>query len=494
MEKNTFEYYLSNAVEKVYGDPKFSERGFKQYRIMLYAYIFGSVSEEDLFFIDLDNLEEYHVGEIFEERHKRQSLLRYFATGKQAYLKKSGDSYFISENGVSFLWTYFSANHIIPETFKEEFFDSRRRRVDNSEHGHIVGASVLLLGKLCGYDFLVEPTFHHLKRVYQNEDQYCRPDVVLSGSLGEVYIEADRGTERKAKLKEKMWRYETHILQAEYAEHELPKIVFYILHVGNLGDHEKCLNDEWNIIKKLDEICLLMKDLFGDQENLSYMECVKRIVRYRPDMLTGLSETVKSYIRCIDTCMSRQEIFNNIEKLLEDSVSNNSYGQRRERIIECMVESPTLIKSLECGNSLIIAPLLSCHSYFKNVFYDEHKIDQLKNWITRQNNGIIQIEYKCKKRFYDDVTGRYYAFLNVFEITLNTCETVYVCVENISVDVGAICRINKIISCKNYIHNLYVICIDDDKKMNYRIKQNIYKYIGKTDGAKIEILSEKEMM
>ena len=94
--KSTFEYYLSNAVRKVYGEPGFSERGYKQYRIMLYAYMFGSVAEDDLYFIELDNLEEYHVGEVFEERHKRQCLLRYFTTGKKPYLKKVDDLYFIS--------------------------------------------------------------------------------------------------------------------------------------------------------------------------------------------------------------------------------------------------------------------------------------------------------------------------------------------------------------------------------------------------------------
>ena len=148
--KSTFEYYLSNAVRKVYGEPGFSERGYKQYRIMLYAYMFGSVTEDDLYFIELDNLEEYHVGEVFEERHKRQCLLRYFTTGKKPYLKKVDDLYFISESGVSFLWNYFVSNNIIPENFKEEFFDSRRRRVDNSKHGHLV-CRLLLRGCGCSY-------------------------------------------------------------------------------------------------------------------------------------------------------------------------------------------------------------------------------------------------------------------------------------------------------------------------------------------------------
>lgn len=492
--KSTFEYYLSNAVRKVYGEPGFSERGYKQYRIMLYAYMFGSVTEDDLYFIELDNLEEYHVGEVFEERHKRQCLLRYFTTGKKPYLKKVDDLYFISESGVSFLWNYFVSNNIIPENFKEEFFDSRRRRVDNSKHGHIVGAAVLMLSKVCGYDFLVEPAFYHLQRSYQNENEYCRPDALLSGSFGELYVEADRGTERKAKLREKMERYERHIFQDEYDEHELPKIVCYVLHVGTMVDQEKNLNDEWNLVKKINEVCILMKDLFCDLDELAYGECIRRIVTYRPDMLEGFSETVKNYITCINNNISDWEVNQRIEDFLEDSVSDVSYQRRKERIIECAIESPAMVKSLECGNSLIVAPLLSCHSYFRCVYYDDGRIERLKRWIRGQSNNIIQIEYMRKRRFLDEVSGQQYVFLNVFEITVNNGEIVYVCIESIAADLGAVCRVNRAISNKNYIDNLYIICADNNKKMNYNIKEKIYKYINRKDGIKLEIINEKEVM
>lgn len=47
-----------------------------------------------------------------------------------------------------------------------------------------------------------------------------------------------------------------------------------------------------------------MKDLFCDLDELSYVECIRRIVTYRPDMLEGFSETVKNYITCINNNIS----------------------------------------------------------------------------------------------------------------------------------------------------------------------------------------------
>ena len=99
-----------------------------------------------------------------------------------------------------------------------------------------------------------------------------------------------------------------------------------------------------------------------------------------------------------------------------------------------------------------------------------------------------------KRRFSDEVSGQQYVFLNVFEITVNNGGIVYVCIESIAADFGAVCRVNRAISNKNYLDNLYIICADNNKKMNYNIKEKIYKYINKKDGIKLKIVNEKEVM
>ena len=99
-----------------------------------------------------------------------------------------------------------------------------------------------------------------------------------------------------------------------------------------------------------------------------------------------------------------------------------------------------------------------------------------------------------KRRFSDEVSGQQYVFLNVFEITVNNGGIVYVCIESIAADLGAVCRVNRAISNKNYIDNLYIICADNNRKMNCNIKEKIYKYINKKDGIKLEIVNEKEVM
>lgn len=63
------EEIVNEATNIIYSSNMFADRGNKRYRILLFAYFYGFVTERDLYYLFLDNELPFCIPEMEMERH-----------------------------------------------------------------------------------------------------------------------------------------------------------------------------------------------------------------------------------------------------------------------------------------------------------------------------------------------------------------------------------------------------------------------------------------
>lgn len=490
-----FEKKVNAAFFYVFHNPLYLERRYRQYRILFYTYMFGGINEDDVYFLILRSFEQYHIEKLFEVKHKNRALLRYFTTEtSNKYLKKDGDTYALTQNGIEVLWDHLLKRKLFSENERESFLASKRRRIDNLSHGHVTGCSVLILANMLGndYDLLVEPNICQREYIRSlGGKSVCRPDALLLKDQEEVYIEADRGKETKAQLSLKMERYENHVLFETAGN----RTILFTIHTEKMKEYEKTAYEVWEQLRRVNEGYAFICDLKLN-DKMNYTEYLQRVKQMKPELLEEFPIAIKSYLhglKCDATVLDMQrELWTAFEEMVKDS----AYGNRRTLIEMVVDEHPEMVKALERGDQFLICPFILSPYTIRRTFIDEIMKDKICYEIKRNAADIEKITYKKKEKFVDEITGVDYIFLHCFICEKANEEKIYICVENIVDDYSAFLRIKRLIfnQKRNYLSDLFVVYFAQNN-IDYKAASLLVEKYKKSGGeAKIIITEQKDIL
>lgn len=489
-----FEKKVNAAFCYVFNNTVYLERRYRQYRILFYTYMFGSINEDDVYFLMLRNLEEYRLERLFEVKHKDRALLRYFTTEtSNKYLKKDGDTYAVTQNGIEFLWDHLLKRDLFDEDERKSFLESKRRRIDNASHGHVTGCTVLVLANVLGenYDLLVEPNI--CQREYIRSlgwKSACRPDALLLKDHEEVYIEADRGKETKAQLSLKMERYENHVLFETAGN----RTILFSIHTEKMKLYEKEAYEVGECLRKINEGYTFISDLKLN-DKINYTEYLQRLKRLKPELLEDLPISIKAYLHELRYDATALDMQQELWMAFEEMVEDTAYKNRRTLIENVIEEHQELVEALESGDRFLICPFLLSPYAVKRTFMNEVLKERICSEIKRNVTDIDRITYRKKAEFVDEITGSTYTFLNCFVCEKINKEKIYICVENMADDYGAFVRIKRIISDskKNYLNNLFLICFTKNMVHSSTVFSLMEKYKKSGGEAQIIITEQKNI-
>lgn len=476
------ERIIHEAFSIIFSSEIYSERGHKKYRILFFAYLFGFVTEKDLYYLFLDKKEVFHIYKIEDERHSNASILRYMSapTYGKPMLHREGKVYFLTAAGTDEIWILVKNLFSLDDSVKELFVSHKRKRLDTIIHGHIAGASAFTLMHEMKdskeYHLLIEPFIvhgeHQLKHI---KARGCRPDVILYNDARKVYIEADTGKEGHEAIAEKLERYMNHILLKDASSADL----LFVHHLPWMEKVYKESQKRWEEAQSIIKGFKFIQKLYPEYE-IFFEDYFNRIKVLEPAL------TEENARNIAPTC---EEFAWNVEEENICFLYGSKFLSRKKKIEEIVSENRAFVRVLEEGTRLLIVPLLALSWVYPKVFFEKER-DYIKSFMKKQFGNLEIVDMVESKSFIDGVSGNIYTFRNCVKAIDLKGQQMWYCFENISDDYGALCRMKKLVLSEknNAICDLNLICICTTKYSYFENEKYLQKYRKSYGLAKVKLV------
>lgn len=485
------EEIVNEATNIIYSSNMFADRGNKRYRILMFAYFYGFVTERDLYYLFLDNELPFCIPEMEMERHANGSILRYLASSKgkseKILLKRDKQVFYLTSAGVEEIWELIKKLLQVDDLLKDDFLSYRRRRLDSYEHGRIAADSTFLLKHelgICESYQLVEPIIVNGERELQQANiQACRPDAMLFMGNREIYIEADTGKEGYPVIADKLERYANHVLSRDETLSDID--IFFVIHFSWMDNIYKVSSKRYEEVKKIVDGYTFVKDLY-------------------PEFEIGFQDYLTRYLKKqkYDFPNDRlQHIYTqkDLEVLAAEEDANYILNERfrlRKRKIEKVVEENAAVRrSLEMGSRFVITPLLLLSQTCKHLLLGRDGERVLIDFVFERFHPRKLVNVKRGRSFIDPISGEEFYFRNCVQVVNEEDKIIWYSFENITMDYGGVCRIKKLLinGKNNAINDLNLIPYYSHVFDYWEIEKYINAYNHSHGSARLYCVDAKEL-
>lgn len=477
-----FEKIFAEAAKNILLSPFYKGRRYKQFRIFLYAYLVGFVTENDMLVLFRDELDMREKIDFKALKNGHRALLRYLSSRSSGkpYLKNNGDDYSLTAAGMDALWSHCFLNQMFPEEARELFYRKKKRRTDGSDHAQSVGTSALLLFQKDACGIFIEPVVKNGARVdEENSSRACRPDAMICFPGMDIYIEADKGTEGKEALNKKIERYVNHVIWQNDKEMGFISSIYFCFDLPSMENMLRESVAGWNVyldaIKEYHFVNCLCPESQLDLK--TYFDRLKKIN-------SSLWFSLPQFIRSTLECFANQTSEESLTDLVRNEIIMQQYNPEYEsrcRLIESVVEkNSTFKKALLNGNSFVTVPVLAlAEAHQRMTYYNRNNFESIRKWIIE----TFQCEkvYPCESKldFANTATGEKYILKNVYRAFSDERGQFFVSFENVLDDYGAYLRVESLLLMKrgNLQNKCVVVCICKHDQKFLKLKDLESEYL-----------------
>ena len=470
------EVKINEAFHDIFSNPLFLQRGLKKYRILFFTYLFGNISVNEMIYIFENSTQDILMSGRIKENSNR-AILRYFLNPDHGapLLRREGKLFCLTSSGCRILYEYLVLRYGWQQEDKESFFHHRRVRLDNYKHGSTTAITTLLLFQQISFQFLIEPAFINGERqsLYPGVSA-CRPDAVYESSMYRIFLETDLGTEGRSVWLNKLQRYVCHIFSYETSAHKTNCLLISFL----LPSMEKVLDRIKNLSLEFEEIINDYK-----KYRMLYPECADPFDRFLNRYRIAYPE--KDFVKLLPPILDNSS-FTSIKTQLVSRwftlLFTKQFHVRRKLLIDSIMEIPSFLKSIDEGLSVFAIPTYYlCQKVFLEID-KEVKILSERYVLSylREKYPFCEIHRNFSPREVVDArSGQVYVFRNVYLMKERNGISRFIMIDNISLDVGAYIRIQRLY--QNFSHisddnTIYICCyfdgFENEKLLNLNYNSN----------------------
>ena len=449
---NNFNILINDSFRHIMYNHKYSQRGFRKYRVLFFCYTFGCIDSSVFFSL-------YPEDEIIDTKEQRISYansLNYFY--KQKYLKKEKNNYYtITRKGILSLYKYLTSMH----SLEQDSFISHAKVIKLfCNHAIVYGITTLSYARAVHCSFQTEvplSSLHIFPEVYEYNLLY--PDVTIRNYTNNniLYIEADCSTEKRTSaLIPKLTNYVNYFMNINSFSNTIH------FSIWESSENYELLNSLSFSLNHLINLYSFCNDLCGINISLNLFLRKAFNLKKINNLFSFLTPVDFASLLGSNFFNENDTKFDNILNyfLVKNSLSNKFFS-RQKYIFESYKSIPNFKHLLSNGLKIICAPFSSSNIFNNLLLYNNNFNTILFNYFMLKYSIIYEdFTHYFIYDFSDIYIDISYIFRNVFSTNISGKEHFFA-FENISEDLGGYMRSRKYAAnYSNYpLRDFTLICI-----------------------------------